>query len=255
MRKIMQNCNNDLPRTALCLTFSLLAFASNAFASGASGGTGQVDVLPVAVTAEPGQPPSDAIVLFDGTEASFRKNWGSMTPTNSWLVKDGALTVKPGAGFIYTHQGFRDCQLHIEWQTDAARPSKGQGRCNSGVIFMGGAHEIQVLDSFENPTYPKGQAGALYGKSAPLANPTRKPGDWQTYDIVFHAPTWDGDTLVDGGSVTVFFNGVLVQDHVPLAKAGQSAPKRKPSEAIVLQDHGNPVPYRNIWIRRLTKSK
>ena len=139
--------------------------------------------MPV-VEAKPGLPPSDAIVLFDGSEASFRKNWGGMTKTNSWVVKDGTLTVRPGVGYIYTHQGFRDCQLHIEWRTDEARVSKGQGRGNSGVIFMGGAHEVQVLDSFEKPTYSKGQAGAVYGKWAPQVNPMRKPGEWQVYNLV-----------------------------------------------------------------------
>lgn len=139
--------------------------------------------MPV-VEARPGLPPSDAIVLFDGSEASFRKNWGGMTKTNSWVVKDGTLTVRPGVGYIYTHQGFRDCQLHIEWRTDEARVSKGQGRGNSGVIFMGGAHEVQVLDSFEKPTYSKGQAGAVYGKWAPQVNPMRKPGEWQVYNLV-----------------------------------------------------------------------
>ena len=237
--------------TGLRSAVGLLAVAASGFGSVAFGGEAEKELVPV-VEAESGLPPSDAIVLFDGSEASFRKNWGGMTKTNSWVVKDGTLTVRPGAGYIYTHQGFRDCQLHIEWRTDEARVSKGQGRGNSGVIFMGGAHEVQVLDSFENPTYSKGQAGAVYGKWAPQVNPMRKPGEWQVYDIVFHAPTWDGATLKDAGSMTVFFNGVLVQDHVALATADQP-PKRKPSESLVLQDHGCPVPFRNIWIRRLPK--
>jgi len=219
--------------------------------------------VPKKITAEPGQPPSDAIVLFDGTSLD---NWESTKgePTK-WRLVDGALESVKGAGYIRTKQSFGDCQLHIEWAAPIRVEGQGQGRGNSGVFLMGN-YEIQVLDSYEtevlpdgsnkNPNYADGQAGSVYAENPPMVNASRKPGEWQTYDIVFHQPVWEGEKLKWPGSVTVFHNGVLVQDHWemegltthcrrrPLAPHANKLP-------LQLQDHGNPVRFRNIWLREI----
>ena len=143
--------------------------------------------------------------------------------------------------------------MHVEWATPAEVAGKGQGRGNSGVYFMG-RYEIQVLDSFENETYPDGQAGAFYLNFAPLVNASRRPGEWQTYDIVFHAPKQRSDGGVEPGSFTVVHNGVLVQDHIPIkGQTSTAAPLKGVSDKgpLYLQDHKNPVRYRNIWLRKL----
>jgi len=200
----------------------------------------------------PGPPPSDAIILFDGSDLSpWRGENGGKA---AWDVKEGVATVN-GTGSIATKQPFGDCQLHIEWATPAKVQGEGQGRGNSGVIFQG-RYELQVLDSYQNKTYFNGQAGAVYSQYAPLVNVSRGPGEWQSYDVIFHAPRFDEHgALLKAGTMTVLQNGVLVQDHVEIrGPTGQQPPKyvaHPIRQALVLQDHGNPVRYRNIWIREL----
>ena len=201
----------------------------------------------------PGPPPSDAIVLFDGKDLSkWRMENGDAA---KWQVDDGAMTVNK-TGNIYTKEEFGDCQLHIEWATPSEVKGEGQGRGNSGVFFQD-RYEVQVLDSYENKTYFHGQAGAIYKQHAPLVNACRKPGEWQTYDIIFRAPKFAEDGKVtEPGRLTVLHNGILVQDHAEIF--GETGPVGKPiykkhpaKQPIRLQDHGNPVRYRNIWIRPL----
>ena len=199
---------------------------------------------------EPGPangPPSDAIVLFDGKDMSQWKGG------ERWKVADGVAF--SGGGSIETKQSFGDCQLHVEWAAPSEVKGDGQGRGNSGV-YLQGRYEIQVLDSYQNPTYPDGSAGALYKQSPPLVNASRKPGEWQVYDIVFQAPRFDGEKLVKPGHVTVLHNGVLVQNHTEIegTTAWDAAPKYSAhplKQPLHLQDHGNPVRFRNIWIREL----
>ena len=201
----------------------------------------------------PGPPPADAIVLFDGTDLSQWQNRGGVKKA-AWEVKDGVATVN-GTGDIATKQPFGDCQLHIEWATPAEVKGEGQGRGNSGVIFQG-RYELQVLDSYQNKTYFNGQAGAVYSQHAPLVNVSRKPGEWQSYDVIFHAPRFDeSGKLSKAATITVLHNGVLVQDHVEIkGPTGQQPTKYEThplKQPLVLQDHGNPVRFRNIWIREL----
>lgn len=197
----------------------------------------------------PGGVPSDAIVLFDGKNLS---KWHGEKGDAGWKVADGFMQVN-GTGSIFTREEFGDCQVHVEWASPAEVVGDGQGRGNSGV-YLQGRYEIQVLDSYNNKTYPDGCAGAFYGNFAPLVVASRKPGDWQVYDIVFHGPKAgsDGKSMVPG-SFTVFYNGVLVQDHVPVKDATTAAAFKGivPKGPLVLQDHGNPVRYRNVWIRPL----
>jgi hypothetical protein len=199
---------------------------------------------------ENGGAPSDAIVLFDGKDLSQWQN--EKGNPAQWVVTNGVATVN-GTGNILTKQEFGDMQLHIEWASPAEVVGDGQGRGNSGVYFQG-RYEIQVLDSYENPTYFDGQAGAFYSNFAPLVNPCRKPGQWEVYDIIFHAPKPSADGKdVTPGSFTVLFNGVLVQDHVPVKAPSVSAQFKgaAPKAPLMLQDHGNPIRYRNIWVRPL----
>ena len=204
---------------------------------------------------QPGRAPSDATVLFDGKDLS---GWAAMdgTPTK-WVVKDGAMECVPGSGYARTLQAFGDCQLHIEWATPTTIEGESQGRGNSGVFFGMGRYEVQVLDSYQSKTYADGAAASVYNQYPPLVNATLPPGQWQTYDIIWTAPRFD-DTgaLVSKARMTVFHNGVLVQNNVELTgptswigRPPYSAhPERLP---IALQDHGNPVRYRNIWVREL----
>jgi hypothetical protein len=199
-------------------------------------------------------PPSDAIVLFDGTD--FSKWEHDNGEPVKWTLEDGAMTVVKKTGSIRTKQGFGDCQLHVEWRTPAEVEGEGQGRGNSG-IFLQARYELQVLDSYDNRTYSNGQAGSLYKQYMPLVNASRKPGEWQIYDIIYTAPKFDGDgKVVSPAVITVLHNGVLVQNHAklrgPTVFKGQ--PQYEPHadrEPIVLQDHSDPVSYRNIWIREL----
>jgi hypothetical protein len=199
-------------------------------------------------------PPADAIVLFDGTNLSKWMSADGAPP--KWRVVDGAFEVVAGTGTLTTRDEFGDVQLHVEWM--APNPPKGtdQDRGNSGVFLMG-KYEVQVLDSYNSATYPDGQAGALYGQYPPLVNASRAPGEWQSYDIVFHRPRFDASGKVTSPArFTVLHNGILVQDNAALV--GPTAhTTRPPYEAhpdrlpISLQDHGHPVRFRNIWLRDL----
>ena len=206
-----------------------------------------------------GGPPSDAIALFDGRDLS---RWNNVKGGEAkWLVQDGVMTVVPHSGSIATKQEFGDVQLHLEWATPAEVIGQGQGRGNNGVFLMG-LYEVQILDSFNNKTYFDGQAAAIYKQYAPLVNASRGPGQWQTYDIIFHAPAFDPlGKVTKRGRVTVLHNGVLVQDNVEIMGAtslkGGTQPEQAeykahpPKAPLVLQDHNNPVRFRNIWVRPL----
>lgn len=202
----------------------------------------------------PAPPPSDAIVLFEGTDLSrWRARDGGPAP---WRVGEGYFEVVAHTGSLVTRDSFGDVQLHVEWATPAAVEGEGQERGNSGVYLMD-LYELQVLDSWENPTYPDGQAAAVFGQFPPLVNASRGPGEWQAYDIVFRAPRFDADgAVVSPARMTVLHNGVLVQDAVELT--GPTAYQRRPPYTvhpdrlpISLQDHDFPVRYRNIWVREL----
>lgn len=199
-------------------------------------------------------PPSDAIVLFDGSDLSA---WVAGDGSDAgWSVSEGTMTVVAGSGPIQTRQAFGDVQLHIEWRTPAVVESEDQGRGNSGV-FLQGLYEVQVLDSFNNRTYSNGQAASIYKQHIPLVNASRGPGEWQHYDIVFKAPRFSaGGELKSPAFITVFHNGVLVQNHVELEGPTVYRGKAKYQAhaaglPLMLQDHGNPVSFRNIWIREL----
>ena len=201
----------------------------------------------------PGGPPSDAVVLFDGKDLSKWQGANGAEP--KWEVKDGVATAN-GTGSLSTKDSYGDCQLHIEWATPAEVKGEGQGRGNSGVYFQG-RYEVQILDSYTNKTYYHGQAGSVYKQHAPLVNASRKPGEWQTYDMVFHAPRFDSAGKVSRpGTFTVLHNGVLVQDHVEIL--GTTSHEGRPKYSVhpsalplSLQDHGNPIRFRNIWLRPL----
>lgn len=204
-----------------------------------------------------GSAPSDAIVLFDGTDLA--KNWLSSKKEGGpakWDVVDGnILQCKPGAGEIRTVAEFGDCQLHIEWSAPTEVKGNSQGRGNSGVFFVGNT-EVQVLDNYNNPTYADGFAASVYGVNPPMANALNKPGEFNSYDIVFRRPIFKDGKEVDTGYVTVFCNGVLVQDHTPLegggGHKGRSKPRAFPEKGpLKLQDHGNQTQFRNIWYRPL----
>ncbi len=239
--------------------------------------TEQWDPIPPKVT--PGflfTPPSDAIILFDGTNldawhkpkydygASMDQvesilAWKTSNPSFTdaeWEVKDGAMIVSPGKGAIETKQSFGDVQLHIEWLAPVDPGKKSQGYSNSGVFLMG-LYEIQVLNSYENATYSNGQAGSMYKQHIPLVNASRPPGEWQSYDIIFNAPRFKEDgSLEEVASITAFHNGVLILNNAelsgPCIYIGEpyyvAHPEKMP---ILLQDHGNLVRFRNIWVREL----
>jgi len=216
----------------------------------------------VTPASKPGGAPSDAIVLFDGKDLS---KWQSHASTISkagnngpaeWKLGDGYIEVVPKTGDLATKEKFGDIQLHIEWSSPNPPTGNSQGRGNSGVLLMG-RYEVQVLDAYNNPTYADGQAGAIYGQWPPLANPARKPGEWNVYDIVFEGPRMEGDKLLKPAIITVFFNGVLVQNHKesmgPMVYRQVAKYIAQPTEdSLVLQNHNNPVRYRNIWVRKLS---
>ncbi|NOZ57665.1 MAG: DUF1080 domain-containing protein, partial [Calditrichaeota bacterium] len=213
-----------------------------------------VDPGTAGMTIQPAKPPSDAVVLFDGKDLS---QWQSVKGGPArWKVEDGAMVVVRGAGDIRSLRAFGDCQIHIEWATPNPPKGSGQGRGNSGVYVMG-LYEVQVLDSYKNDTYPDGQAAAIYGQYPPLVNACRPPGEWQSYDIIFHRPRFGRDgELLKPARITVLQNGVLVQDNVTIKGPTDwmhVRPYRKHLDKLplVLQDHGNPVRYRNIWVREL----
>jgi hypothetical protein len=200
------------------------------------------------------QPPSDAIVLYGGPKDII--NWISENGTPVKWVADSALTVSPKSGSIKTVRSFGDCQLHIEWRTPAVVVGTSQGRGNSGIFLMG-LYELQVLDSYNNETYYNGQAGSIYKQHIPLVNASLGPGKWQTYDVVFTAPRFNIEgELLEPATFTVFHNGVLIQNHVLLRGPTEyiGIPVYKPHSEklpLMLQDHGNPVSFRNIWVREL----
>lgn len=204
---------------------------------------------------QPGKPPSDAVILFDGSDLSkWEADVGEGVPTK-WIIKEGVMECVPDSGYIRTKEQFGDCQLHVEWAAPMKVQGESQGRGNSGVFIMG-LLEIQVLDNYQNPTYADGMAAAVYGQNAPLANALRPPGEFQVYDIVFRRPIYRNGQELDPGYVTIFENGVLVQDHALIQGATghmkRSVPGPFPETGpLKLQDHGNPVRYRNIWYRPL----
>ena len=229
----------------------LAAFAANGLAVLQDYKSGIIWPEPkvVAPGEKPGDPPADAIVLFDGKDLSKWKNG------DKWDVKDGYAVVQKSD--ITTIDKFGDYQLHIEFATPEKVRGSGQGRGNSGV-FLSNRYEVQVLDSYDNKTYFDGQAAALYKQQPPMVNVSRKPGEWQTYDIVYEAPRFGTDgKLAKPGIVTVFHNGVCVQNHYELQggtyfEKAASYETHPLKESIRLQNHGDPVKYRNIWLRELT---
>jgi hypothetical protein len=200
-----------------------------------------------------GAPPSDAIILFDGKDLEL---WSGIDgKAAGWKVQDGAVTVAKGTGDIKTKQTFGDIQLHIEWRTPAVVEGEGQGRGNSGIFFQE-RYELQVLDSYKSRTYSNGQAGSIYKQTMPLVNASKGPGEWQTYDVIFTAPKFNSDgTLKAPGRITVFHNGVLIHNFTEIQGTTEYIGKPKivshEKGSLRLQDHGNPVSYRNIWIREL----
>ncbi len=205
---------------------------------------------------KPGQPPSDAIVLFDGQDLSQWQT--SKGEPAKWKVENGYFEVVPKTGVIETKQAFGDCQLHVEWAAPDPPRGQDQDRGNSGVYLMG-LYEVQVLDSYNNETYADGQAAAVYGQYPPLVNAARPPDQWQSYDIIFHGPRFDKDgKVLRPARVTVLHNGVLVQDNVELT--GPTAHRQRPPYQVhpeqlplMLQEHGHPVRFRNIWVRELSR--
>lgn len=198
--------------------------------------------------------PSDAIILFNGKNGSA---WQQSNGKDfAWNVDSGYMMVKPGTGNIQTKQSFGSCQIHIEWRSPKIVKGEGQGRGNSGIFLMG-HYEVQVLDNYNNRTYSNGQAASIYKQRMPLVNVCRPPGEWQTYDIIFTAPQFNTDTtLKTAARVTILHNGVLVQNNTEIwgssAYIGISKYEMHSSkEPIVLQDHGDLVSFRNIWIREL----
>ncbi len=209
----------------------------------------------------PGLPPSDAVVLFNGKDLS---NWVSSKDGASpaqWRLENGYMEVVPKTGNIQTREQLGDCQLHLEFAEPTVVKGESQGRGNSGVFLMA-KYEIQVLDCFDNPTYPDGTTAAIYGQFPPLVNACRKPGEWQTYDIVWEGPRFNGDKAVKPAFVTVFFNGIVVHHRKELQgptrhrQLAQYAPPpgggpHPPAGPLMLQDHNDLVRYRNIWYRPL----
>ncbi len=195
--------------------------------------------------------PSDAIVLFDG---SSLREWQSLDGGEAkWKISRNTMMNTNGSGGIITKRDFGDVQIHLEFATPEVVEGEGQARGNSGV-YVQGAYEVQVLDSYENETYADGMLGAVYEQYVPLVNAARKPGEWQTYDIIFRAPVINGSGhVVKRPTFTVLLNGVLVQDNVEINGPTRAAPRPDISGKgpIYLQDHGNPVKYRNIWVREL----
>jgi hypothetical protein len=202
---------------------------------------------------KPGRPPSDAVVLFDGTTLD---GWiGRDGSAPQWRLGKGWMQVVPRTGNIRTREEFGSCQLHVEFREPTVIKGESQGRGNSGVFLMG-RYEVQVLDCYQNPTYADGTTGALYGQFPPLVNACRAPGEWQTYDIIWEAPAFDGERLVKSAFITVVFNGIVIHHRQELQGPTQhrqlaSYTTHAPVGPLELQDHGDLVRYRNIWYRPL----
>ncbi len=211
--------------------------------------------VPVVTPGEMNAPPSDAIVLFDGKSLNEWKKAGKDS-LPAWNIENGELVVAPKKGGIETKRSFGDVQLHIEWLSPVMRGETGQGYGNSGIFLMG-KYELQVLNSYGNETYSNGQAGSIYKQHAPLVNASKPPGTWQAYDIIFTAPKFsEKGTLITPARITVFHNGVLIQNNVSIqgGTAFKGLPKysKHPDKLpLTLQDHTDPVRFRNIWIREL----
>ncbi len=211
-------------------------------------------IPPVVTPGDGTAPPSDAIVLFDGSNLDQWVDKAGAAP--GWKLEEGIMTVVPGTGDIRTKKGFGDVQLHIEWRAPVGISRSGQDRGNSG-IFLQSRYEVQVLDCYMNTTYPNGQTGAIYKQHIPLVNACLPPGEWQVYDIVFTAPRFrKNGTLFSPATITVLHNGVLIQNHVTVqgGTVYTGLPEYEPhdlEQPLLLQDHDNPVSYRNIWIREL----
>ena len=210
----------------------------------------------VTPSSENGSPPSDAIVLFDGTSLdAWMAADGSDQPAG-WKVENGYMEVVPGTGDIMSMAMFGSCQLHLEWAAPEVVKGDGQGRGNSGVFLME-LYEIQVLDGYQNPTYPDGNTGGIYGQCPPLVNACREPGRWQCYDIIWEAPAFNGEELASPARITVFQNGILLHHAKELqgptqhCETTQYTP-HEPEKSLKLQDHGDLVRFRNIWYRPLT---
>jgi len=211
-------------------------------------------IPPVVTPGDGTAPPSDAIILFDG------KNMDQWEKPNGepvgWKLEEGVMTIVKGRGAIQTKQAFDDIQLHLEWRAPVEIEGEGQERGNSGIYFQG-RYEVQILDCYENTTYVNGQTGSVYKQHIPLANVCRPPGEWQAYDIIFMAPRFkENGSLFSPATVTVLHNGVLLQNHVTIQGTtehiGLPAYKTHPlKQPLLLQDHSNPVSFRNIWVREL----
>ena len=205
--------------------------------------------------ANAGDAPSDAVVLFDGTDLSKWQGRDGGDPT--WIVENGYAEVNPRTGNIQTKDEFGSVQLHLEFACPVEVRGSSQRRGNSGV-FLIGEYEVQVLDGYDNPTYADGITGAIYGQYSPLVNATRPPGEWQAYDIIFEAPEYDGDTLKKPAYLTVILNGIVLHNRKeamgPTGHKNVSSYDKPhgPTGPLMLQDHGDPVRYRNIWVRALT---
>jgi hypothetical protein len=250
---------------------ALLGLAGAAFAAQTASGPRPEDTEvwqpePPVITPGPAvnvPAPSDAVVLFDGKNLNEWVSTKDKGPAK-WTVANGVLTVRKGTGNIETRRSFRNYQLHMEWRIPAGITGEGQARGNSGLFLAStgegdGGYELQIMDSYRNKTYVNGQAGSIYKQFAPLANPVRAPGEWQSYDVVWTAPVFGANgSLTSPASVTVFLNGVLVQNHVTLkgetAYIGKPQYKAHGPAPIKLQDHGDPsapISFRSIWIREL----
>jgi hypothetical protein len=200
-----------------------------------------------------GAPPSDAVILFDGTDLS---GWeGADGGEAQWKVENGYMEVVPKTGVIRTREHFGDCHLHLEFRAPDEVKGDSQGRGNSGVFLMG-QYEIQVLDGYENPTYPDGLTGAIYGQYPPLANACRKPGEWQVYDIIWEGPRFEGESVIRPAYVTVLLNGIVLHHHTEVTghtshRVVTTYVPHPPEGPLQLQDHGDLVRFRNIWYRPL----
>ncbi len=229
-----------------------LATAANVFCEEYLNGIKWTEPAVIKPGTQNSDPPSDATILFDGKDLS---QWNN---ADTWVVQDGVFIC--GKKAISTKAEFGDCQLHIEWSAPTPGVGTGQGRGNSGVFLMG-KYEIQVLDSFDNETYFDGQAGAIYKQTPPMVNAMRKPGEWNTYDIFWTCPRFKDDgSLESPAYITAVHNGVLILNHFPLLG---DTPFNRPPEykahpakgPIMLQDHGNPVRFRNVWVREVAPAK